>query len=84
MNPENIDLESLSLRIAQSLDQNHRFGYVAGKTMIRNWMVDEEKCSEEEAEALVDTLCSLGWLRFSGEPTVVGASGCWLARGEQS
>ncbi len=84
MNPEQVDLEILTNRVAGALDQDARRGYLTGKTAVRDWVVRDQQCSQVEAESLVDTMCSLGWLRYTGDPETAGAAGYWVTRAESA
>jgi hypothetical protein len=62
-----IDLEKLRLQLARHFAGVAPAGYVRGKGDLRAAVVRIEKCSEMEAEQLVDTLESRGLIRYSGE-----------------
>lgn len=64
---EEIDLEKLRRQLARHFDGAAPAGYVRGKGDLRAAVVRIEKCSEMEAEQLVDTLESRGLIRYSGE-----------------
>jgi hypothetical protein len=65
VDPSDVDLASLASRLHQ-----HRntppVGYVPGKTLLRDQVVDELDCSVEAAETLVDALEARGFIRFTG------------------
>jgi hypothetical protein len=70
---ETIDVESIDLEeLADSLKR--RFGarfsasYLEGKSLLRDAVEDELRCSDYEAEQLVETLESQGHLRFPHLP----------------
>ena len=67
-------LEQVDLaKLAQNLDR--RFGaavpqgYVLGKSILRDSIVELLGCSELDAENLVDMMIGLGYLHFKGSPT---------------
>jgi hypothetical protein len=65
VNPSDVDLASLASRLQQR-DNTPPVGYVPGKTMLRDQVIDELDCSIETAETLVDALEARGFVRFTG------------------
>lgn len=67
MIPEEVDLEKLRRKLARYFGDAPPAGYVRGKGELRAAVVFAQKCSELEAEQLVDTLESRGLIRYSGD-----------------
>jgi hypothetical protein len=65
--PEEIDLEELQRQLRQHFGDVPPAGYVRGKTAIRAAIVRLLRCSELEAEQLVDTLEGRGLIRYGGD-----------------
>jgi hypothetical protein len=68
MIPEEIDLNDLRRQLAARFGEAPPAGYVRGKGDLRAAVVAILKCSELEAEQLVDTLESRGLIRYQGDP----------------
>lgn len=66
---EDLDLRQLTAEIKAALGPGEPVGYLRGKSMMRNLLVDLKGFSELEAEELIDTLELQGFLRFLGDPT---------------
>ena len=65
-----IDLEALAERIRQLIPPGEPpVGYLRGRSYFRDLIVHELRCSELEAEDLVDTLEMNGYLHFEGDPS---------------
>jgi len=76
--PESIDLLALCQRLRRhdpTLDRVE--GYLEGKTLLRDRLVDLLDCSELEAERLTDTLEARGFLRFRGSKPEGTTPGYW-------
>jgi hypothetical protein len=43
-------------------------GYLDGRTALRDAVVEELRCSELEAEEIVDTLVARGFAHYEGNP----------------
>lgn len=69
MQPESIDLRTVGRTLGRAFRHHPPLGYLAGKTLMRDTLEDELGCSALEAEELVDTLESRGFVRFEGDPT---------------
>ena len=70
MDIDNIDLEELARRIRQLIPPTEPpVGYLRGRSYFRDLVAHELRCSEMEAEALVDTLEMNGYLHFEGDPS---------------
>ncbi|SET52170.1 hypothetical protein [Stigmatella erecta] len=69
MIPDDLDLRQLTLEIKTALGPGEPVGYLRGKSVMRNLLVDMKGYSELEAEELIDTLELQGFLRFLGDPT---------------
>ena len=67
MIPEEIDLNELRRQLAARFGQAPPAGYVRGKGDLRAAVVAIVKCSELEAEQLVDTLESRRLIRYQGD-----------------
>jgi len=68
MIPEEIDLQALVEELRVMLPGGP-VGYLRGKSLMRDALVDHKKISLMEAEDLIDTLESNGYLHFLGDPT---------------
>lgn len=66
---EDIDLQQLTAELKNALGPGEPIGYLRGKSVMRNLLVDMRGFSELEAEELIDTLELRGFLRFLGDPT---------------
>jgi hypothetical protein len=66
--PEQIDLADLRKRLADHFGVVRPAGYVEGKGEMRAAVTSILKCSDLEAERLVDTLEARGLIRYDGDP----------------
>ncbi|MBL0693733.1 hypothetical protein JJE73_08950 [Comamonas sp. JC664] len=66
---EDIDLQQLTADLKNALGPGEPVGYLRGKSVMRNLLVDMRGFSELEAEELIDTMELRGFLRFLGDPT---------------
>jgi len=64
--PEDIDLDALRRELAERLRGAEPAGYVHGKGTLRAAVVSILRCSEMEAEQLVDTLETRNLIRYRG------------------
>jgi hypothetical protein len=69
MIPEDIDLEVVVQDLRAALKPGEPLGYLRGKALMRDILVQQKSCSELEAEELVDTLEMQGFLHFLGDPS---------------
>ncbi|MDC0715010.1 hypothetical protein POL68_41560 [Stigmatella sp. ncwal1] len=69
MIPDDLDLRQLTADIKAALGPGEPVGYLRGKSVMRNLLVDRKGYSELEAEELIDTLELNGFLRFLGDPS---------------
>jgi hypothetical protein len=69
MIPEETDLKELAEELRVSLGPGEPEGYLRGKALMRDVLVDHKGYSELEAEELIDTLESNGYLKFLGDPS---------------
>jgi hypothetical protein len=67
--PEDIDLAQLAAELQRTFGDRPPTGYLPGRTAFRDAVVAKLECSQLEAELLVDTMISSGFLRYSGTPT---------------
>ncbi|HET8540144.1 MAG TPA: DNA internalization-related competence protein ComEC/Rec2 [Anaeromyxobacter sp.] len=68
---EDLDLLEVTERLRRRIPPNDPpVGYLRGRSWFRDVLVDELRCSELEAEALVDTLENNGYIRFLGDTSV--------------
>lgn len=65
---EDIDLRALSAELREMFQHDPPEGYLRGKTVFRDAVVAKLGCSALEAEELVDTMESRGFLHFDGRP----------------
>lgn len=68
MIPEDIDLRQLTEELKSSLPMDP-VGYLRGKALMRDVLVERKSFSELEAEDLIDTLEMQGYLHFLGDPS---------------
>lgn len=66
---EDLDLRQLTADLKAALGPGEPVGYLRGKSLMRNLLVEMKGFSELEAEELIDTLELRGFLRFLGDPT---------------
>jgi hypothetical protein len=69
MIPEDLDLRKITRGLQDRLSPGEPVGYLRGKSLMRDLLVHDHGFSELEAEELVDTLESRGFLPFLGDPT---------------
>ena len=65
---EDIDLAALAEDLRQFFFTDPPVGYLRGKTVFREAVMQKLGCSALEAEDLVDTLEARGFLQFAGDP----------------
>src|SRR4051812_8594887 len=68
MIPDDLDLVSLAEELKSELKPGDPVGYLRGKSLMRDVLVHDHAYSELEAEELIDTLESRGYLHFLGDP----------------
>ena len=61
---EEIDLSQLARHLRRRYGRHLYASYLRGKTLIRDALIDHLRCSEYEAEELVETLELMGYVRF--------------------
>ncbi len=66
---EDLDLRQLTADLKNRLAPGEPVGYLRGKSLMRDMLVEMKGFSEYEAEELIDTLELRGFLRFLGDPT---------------
>ena len=66
---EDLDLRQLTADLKHMLAPGEPIGYLRGKALMRDMLVDTKGFSQYEAEELIDTLEARGFLRFLGDPT---------------
>jgi hypothetical protein len=70
-----VDMESIDLAELAELIRRHvspsdpPVGYLRGRSYFRDVIAQALRCSDLEAEDLVDTLEANGYLRFTGDPS---------------
>jgi hypothetical protein len=70
VNIDEIDLAEVARLILRHIPpQEPPVGYLRGRSYFRDVLVAEMKCSDSEAEQLVDTLEMNNYLRFDGDPS---------------
>ena len=67
--PEDIDLAELVAALQRTFAGRPPTGYLLGRTAFRDALVSHLGCSLLQAEELVDTLVSQGYLTYPGELT---------------
>ena len=75
--PEDVDLADLAQALQAELAGGDVVGYLEGRTALRDYVVGVLSSSELEAEELIDTMVSRGFLRFSGDPRGSSPAGVW-------
>lgn len=65
--PDDLDLNALVRQLSSHFSGAAPVGYVRGKSAIRAAVVTVLKCSQLEAEQLVDTLEGRGLIRYEGD-----------------
>ncbi|MGE6759224.1 hypothetical protein D7X55_38415 [Corallococcus sp. AB049A] len=67
---DDLDLRQLTAQLKARLGPGEPVGYLRGKSLMRDLLLDmrDNRFSELEAEELVDTLESRGFVRFLGDP----------------
>jgi len=75
--PEDVDLAELAQALQAELAGAPVAGYLEGRTALRNFVMNALSSSELEAEELIDTMVSRGFLRFSGDPHGSSPAGVW-------
>ncbi len=68
MLPDDLDLQALTEELKKRLGHSEPVGYLRGKSLMRDVLVQQEGFSQLEAEELIDTLEMNGYLRFLGDP----------------
>jgi len=66
---EEVDLAEVTAALRRRFSGAAPAGYLDGRTALRDAVVDELRCSELEAEELVDTLVARGFIRYEGDPS---------------
>ncbi len=69
MIPETIDLKRLAEELETRLKHSPPYGYLRGKSLMRDVLVDEHRISQLEAEEIIDTMEMQGFLHFLGDPS---------------
>jgi hypothetical protein len=77
IHPEEVDLAELAQALQSELVGESVAGYLEGRTALRDQVVTVLHSSELEAEELIDTMVSRGFLRFSGDPSGSSPAGFW-------
>lgn len=67
--PESVDLNRVAERLHSLFVHHPPAGYLDGKTAMRNALEDSFGVSEMDAEELVDTLETRGFVHYEGDPT---------------
>jgi hypothetical protein len=61
-----MDLAQVATELMRIFAGNAPRGYLPGRTLLRDAVVSKFNCSQLEAEQLVDTMKSRGFLRYDG------------------
>jgi hypothetical protein len=61
---ENVDLADLAGAVRRRYGRHLYASYLRGKTLVRDAIMEELRCSAYEAEELVETLELMGYVRF--------------------
>jgi hypothetical protein len=65
--PEETDLAELATELMREFAAKPPRGYLPGRTLLRDAVASRLNCSQLEAEQLVDTMKSRGFLRYDGD-----------------
>ncbi len=68
MTLDELDLRQLAAQLSERIPPGQPVGYLRGKSALRDLLEEQVGCSALEAEELVDTLESRGYLKFEGDP----------------
>jgi hypothetical protein len=83
--PEDVDLADLADALKRIFANQPPIGYLLGRTALRDAVVDHLSCSQLEAEQLIDTMVSRGFLKYRGAPAEqIDDLGPWLIAREPS
>lgn len=66
---DDLDLRQLTADLKHLLAPGEPVGYLRGKALMRDMLVETKGFSLYEAEELIDTLEARGFLRFLGDPS---------------
>lgn len=68
---DDLDLQQLTADLKSRLNPGEPVGYLRGKSLMRDILIHMKSndFSEYEAEELIDTLESRGFVRFLGDPS---------------
>lgn len=66
---EDLDLSQLAQDLKTALHPGEPVGYLRGKSLMRNILVELKGYSQLEAEELIDTMELRGFLHFLGDPS---------------
>jgi hypothetical protein len=66
---EEVDLDALTAALLERFAVAAPAGYLVGRTAIRDSVSGTLGCSDLEAEEIVDTMISRGFVRYDGDPT---------------
>jgi hypothetical protein len=77
LHPEEVDLAELAQSLLADISRDGMVGYLEGRTVLRNYVIEALHSSELEAEELIDTMVSRGYLRFTGDPHGSSPEGFW-------
>lgn len=78
LTPEDVNLADVALALRREFQADAPGGYLEGRTVLRDMVAGELDCSVLEAEQIVDTMVSRGFLRFVGDPIAAPEPGIWL------
>lgn len=77
LDPEEVDLAELAYALRSAFPFEPPEGFLEGRTVLRDAVRDRLDCSELEAEEVVDTMVSQGFLRFTGNSRGAFEGGFW-------
>jgi hypothetical protein len=77
LHPEAVDLAELAYALRGAFLSEPPEGFLEGRTALRDAVRDRLDCSELEAEEVVDTMVSQGFLRFTGNSRGAFEGGVW-------
>jgi len=81
--PEDVDLELVVDLFRRTVPRPNRVGYTSGLTAFRNALAERLRCSLMFAESIVDTMVRRGFLRYAGQPGLVGRDAAWTLHDEE-
>ena len=79
--PESVDLARVAAELKSAFQSGPPAGYLLGRTAMRDAVVRFLACSQLQAEEVIDTMISRGFLQYEGRPAqdIDDLRSWWLA-----